>query len=383
MNSLRYSRLRSNPLFRLISFDQLGAPEQRRFGSLSEETDFYGLLAPPPVSSLPVKSISRDAALLFLTLREPACVPHLLTSLFGTNSEPHVRKLVLDGVFEIEHEGRFLSGASALQLLGGVAAEVTTRISKLSNDAIIYAAALEGLTVSETAARLYMFNRAPCTPALQRKFASNEQLISYLVGHTALARQLASRWVREVSQGSWLFWRTPEPMAPLDFKLYISPTVDALPDAFRLILETFTQIKCTCFKVGITAFGLVRPDKLVAYFARLDDLQQAAELFRASAAGISAQGVPFTAVIDPEGLVSWGMDPPRFDQPLGFREHQSWREWITERIAVYTFAAKNGAAQNKVEFVLERLSLDGIDTTTWTPNLAIWRSLGGIPEDVS
>ena len=51
--------------------------------------------------------------------REPACVPHLLTSLFGANAEDRLRQLVLDGIFEVEHAGGFVSGAAAFPFFGG------------------------------------------------------------------------------------------------------------------------------------------------------------------------------------------------------------------------------------------------------------------------
>src|ERR1700726_2825051 len=133
------ARLRSNPHFRLIPFDQLEEREQRAFQSLSAEPDFYGLLEPPSASVIPVKSMSRDAALLFLTLREPACVPHLLTSLFGPNVEDRLRQLVLDGVFEVEHAGGFVSGVAAFPFFGGRPDDVSTcRVVQLSLDAIAY-----------------------------------------------------------------------------------------------------------------------------------------------------------------------------------------------------------------------------------------------------
>lgn len=384
MIDFRQARLRSNPSFRLIPFDQLEERERRAFQSLSEEPDFYGLLAPPLASVLPVKSVSRDAALLFLSLREAACVPHLLTSLFGANAEDRLRQLVLDGIFEVEHAGGFVSGAAAFRFFGGRAEDVYTyRVAQLSSEAVAYAAALDGLSASEIAARLYMFNRAPCTPRLQRQFADGDRLLAYLLEGTAVAKQLSSRWIREISQDSWLVWRTEEPMPRHDFKLYVSPTLDSLPQAFRVAVDTFARVRCSQFKVGRTAFGLVRPDKLVAYFHNLDQLREAAELIRASAAGLAAQGVPFTAAIDPAGLVSWGMDPPRFDQVLAWQEHQSWRQWVAERIAVYTLAAKESDAEDIPGFALHRVSLDGIDTTTWSPDLAIWRGRAGTEAEVA
>jgi hypothetical protein len=377
-------RLRSNPRFRLLPFDQIDEREQRPLKPLAAEPDFYGLLAPPANSELPAKSVSRDAALLFLTLREPACVPQLLTNLFGAEVQGRVRELVLDGVFEVERAGKFVSGAAAFPELAGHGGELPgSRVAQLSTDAIAYAAALEDLPVGDLAARLYMYNRAPATPQLQLQFADDDRLIHFLTGDTAATRQLESHWVREISQGAWLMWQGPASVSGHTCKLYVSPALDSLPQAFQIAVDTFVHVRCSHFKVGRTAYGLLRPDKLVAYFTSLEQLKEAAELIRASAAGLSAQGVPFTGAIDAEGLVSWGMDPPRFEQVLPGQEHQSWRQWVAGRIAVYALAARESGAQNIPEFVLNRVSLDGIDTATWSPNLAIWRGRAGSEEEVA
>jgi hypothetical protein len=82
--------------------------------------------------------------------------------------------------------------------------------------------------------------------------------------------------------------------------------------------------------------------------------------------------VPFTGAIDSDGLTSWGMDPPKFEQVMAWQEHQSWRQWVTERLAVYTLAAKENGADNVVDFALHRIGLDGVNSDNWTPNLAIW-----------
>ena len=256
-------------------------------------------------------------------------------------------------------------------------------MAQLSTDAIAYAAALEDLPVSDLATRLYMYNRVPATPGLQRQFADDDRLIQYLTGDSAAARQLEFHWVREVSQEAWLMWQAPASDSGHTCKLYVSPALDSLPQTFQIAVDTFVQVRCSHFKVGRTAFGLLRPDKLVAYFASLEQLKEAAELIRASAAGLSAQGVPFTGAIDAEGLVSWGMDPPRFEQVLPGQEHQSWRQWVAGRIAVYTLAARESGAENIPAFVLHRVSLDGIDTATWSPNLAIWRGRAGTEEEVA
>jgi hypothetical protein len=375
MFDLSTTRLRSNPLLKLISFDAIEPRERNTFENLKEEVNFYGLLVPPASSALPVKSVSRDAALLFLTLREPASVPHLLMTLFGSECQNRVRELVLDGIFEVERGTGFVSGAAALDLWQTGSGKLAPRkTAQLSADALTYAAALDDMTVQEIALRLYLYNRAPASPALQRRFENDENLLSFLVDGTAAEEQLRASWVRETVHGAWLMWRRTDVSNESNFKLYISPVLCELPHAFQAAVDAFRRTRCAQFKIGRTAFGLLRADKFVAYFPSLEQLRETADLICSSIMGIQSQGVPFTAGIDPDGLLSWGMDPPPLDQVLPGQEHKSWRQWLSERLAIYTVAAKESTpGVDPSSFVLERVRLDGIDTSTWTPNLSMWR----------
>ncbi len=374
---LQVARLRANPRFRLIPYDEMNELDRGALQPLSEDAEFFGVLVPPSGSRLPVRSVSRDAALVFLTLRTAASVPHLVSTVFGTDANRQLRQLIIDGVLELESDGSFISGESAL-LSTGVSSEGGGYIGRLSRDAVSYGAALGPLPIVEIASRLYLFNRRPSTPALEAQFAASQDVIAYLTSGDRGDRRLRSRWHQEITEGTWVCWRSSDEAASLRFKLYVSPTLEALPDAFRLTLDALARVGCTNFKAGLTAFGLLRPDKIVAYFARLEDLQAAAELISVSSAGIPAHGVPFTGAIDNEGLVSWGMDPPLPDGPVGTGHAQSWREWVAERVAVYLALGRESEATDVPAFALRRLELDGIDVARWTPNLAIWRGAGGV-----
>jgi hypothetical protein len=383
MIDFRQVRLRSNPRFGLVPFDRLPAVERETFHGLSEDPDCFGILVPPEASSLPVKSVSRDAALLFLSLREPACLPHLLQNLLGADANERMRQLVLDGVFEVEQSGQFVSGAGALAVLGDRSdGGLSTRLRSLSVEAIAYAAALEQVPSYDLAARLYCFNTAPGRPDLHHRFCDDDRLLSFLLNDQAISRSLRSRWHRERVGDSWLRWHSGSSGGPARYKLYVSPALQHLPAIFEASIDAFAESQCSGFKVGRGAFGLLRPDKLVAYFSDLDSLQRASESIRGSAGHAVAQGVPFTAPIGSDGMLSWGMDPPRFEQVMQSQQIQSWRQWLSGRIAVYVLAAREAGADVH-SFVRNRVELDGVDPQTWTPNLAIWRGPVGTEQEAS
>jgi hypothetical protein len=373
MSGLCRVRLRSNPRWRLIAYDQLPACDRRTFEPLTRDPEFFGILSPLGGSALPVKSVSKEAALLFLTLAEPACLPHLLDILFGSSAERCLQQLVLDGIFEVELDGRFVSGPAALrERESSTLATSKHPLAQLSADAIAYGAGFDALSIPELAARLYLFNQAPSSPTLQRRFADDDRVIAFAASGSEALRRRLLRWQAQPANESWLSWRRDIDAPAHRYKLYISPDLDHLPGAFAIALEAFEQAQCQLFKLGRGAFGLLRSDKLVAYFENLDQLHQASEHILRAVKGASVQGVPFSAPIDADGLLSWAMDPPRFELVLAEQQFQSWRQWLTGRIALYTVAAKE-AIGDVAAFVRRRLELDGVDPVTWNPNLAIWR----------
>jgi hypothetical protein len=366
-------RLRANPRFQLIPYDRLPSSERSALRSLTRDRDFFGILAPPPDSGLPKKSVTQDAALLFLALAEPACLPSLITRLLGARASELLRQLVLDQVLEFEHAGEFISGPAALGPLGGTPdSRAGSRVARLSSEAIDYAQALDSLQVSQVASRLYRFNTTPGTPALQRRFASDERVHAFVCGGAEVQRRLQSTWGSAVIEDGWFVWSVSAARS-LEYKLYVSPVLGDLPKVFAFAIEALAQADCPRFKLGRSVHGLLRPDKLVAYFSQLEALHRAAALIADSAGQAAAQGVPFSAPIDPAGLLSWGMDPPRFERVLEEQAELSWRQWLSERVAVYAVAARASGGEAQA-FVRHRIALDGVDPFDWTPLLGIWRA---------
>jgi hypothetical protein len=96
---------------------------------------------------------------------------------------------------------------------------------------------------------------------------------------------------------------------------------------------------------------------------------------------VPAQGVPFTSEIAGDGLLSWGMDPPSSEWTALAKGAESWRLWLTHRLARALLSARGAAVADTGEtaeiepwrFALERVRLEGIDTDSWTPGGGLWR----------
>jgi hypothetical protein len=119
-------------------------------------------------------------------------------------------------------------------------------------------------------------------------------------------------------------------------------------------------------------YGVLRPDKLVAYFATLDAVERAAAALAPRLRGIDAHGVPFTTALTSDGLLSWGCDPPSLSAAPA---RESWRLWVTNRLADALMRAKvnphAGVAPER--FALARIALDGVDPDSWAPASVAWR----------
>jgi hypothetical protein len=109
----------------------------------------------------------------------------------------------------------------------------------------------------------------------------------------------------------------------------------------------------------------------VAYFDGFERLAAAGERLRARLDGVAAHGVPFSAEISQDGLLSWGADPPDHAQTPGMQGGESWRLWVCTRLAAALVSARGGS--EAAEYALERIRLEGVDPATWAPSQGIWR----------
>src|SRR5262249_34047529 len=104
-------RLRLSASFVLLGKDELAPGELASLGELADDPDVYGVLKHVG-RAVPAKSVSREAALLLFAIRSPRRIPRLLEAMFHDDVEP-IRRLIVDGIVEIEHGDVFLSGSAA------------------------------------------------------------------------------------------------------------------------------------------------------------------------------------------------------------------------------------------------------------------------------
>ncbi|MCU1325499.1 MAG: hypothetical protein JWN34_869 [Bryobacterales bacterium] len=370
---------RANPGYELKPFNQLPAAQREMFAALRNDPEFYGVLMPRDGFRLPLKSACQATARLLTELEEAGRLPDFALTESLEVANRGIAELVLDGVLQIFHHGDFIHGPAAFDAVCETSSHVAAPAgtAQLSRDAIIYAQSLPFTDAAALSARLYSYGRLPVTPAWRRQFP-DEDSIRRCLGVEAGGRnhaRLAAGWNSlppDPDNDGWLFWqsRIPSTGRRRDAcKLYLSPHPSHLAEAFDALLHALQSSRANAFKVGKNLSGVLRADKVIVYFSHCDELQEAAAAILERLAGCPAHGVPFTAQLGAP-LLSWGCDPQTANDAPPWLARQSWRLWITNRLAIALIAAKQQPQPWPTEpwqFAVDRLRLEGVDTDSWSP----------------
>ena len=363
----------------MVPFDQLSITEQRALEGLSRDPDCYGILRAREDARLSVKAVSRDAALLLLDLQTAGALPHYALELLGERCDSILGQMVLDGILEIEVGGRMQSGPAAYALTSERLRSQVGRgsLAELSHRALEYAERLALTDAAALSTRLYTYNRVPASLRWRRLLSDRGAVETHLgVRDGETARALANSWMRlqgQEPESAWMGWQSRYAATRRDgavhYKLYVSPACTELRTAFTAVAESVSRSAAFHWKVGSNVYGLLRPDKIVLYFWEFSDLQATAADLGERLAGCPPHGVPFTAEIAPDGLLSWGIDPPIEKNVVPWLGRESWRGRICDRLAVALVLLQTAPQPGVTasSFATERLRLEGIDTATWAP----------------
>lgn len=236
------------------------------------------------------------------------------------------------------------------------------RLAQLSFAAVRMAAAAAPAESSVAARWLYRFGTAPRTSAIERDFGADDEPMAVL-GLTigGRARRALGTDFEATSVAGWIsFSRAPAAAQIRSVcKLYVSPRPEALAEAIPVIATEMARFAVPSFKVGRGIEGLLRPDKIVAYFEDRSHMGDVSKALAQSLRNCPAQGVPFTAEAGGDGLLSTGVDP------LTRNGAVSWRSWITNELALALAAAQGASGADRVTAALEHMREVGVDPWSW------------------
>ncbi|MEO6720345.1 MAG: hypothetical protein ABIN67_08260 [Ferruginibacter sp.] len=382
LNFLSQLTFRSNPEYQLVESGNLNRPEQEALAGLLHDAEVFGIFKPsPPNNDASYKLAYKEVALLFYSLQQPGKLPLYMRNSFDDDINNTLAKLVMEGIMQISSGEHFVSGTKAQDILyerkSVVSNNIATGIAQQSASAIQYALHLNELDSRSLGIRLYCYNTAPLIPESSNAFSSTEEVENFLgVGkNDPFAWEILKHWDKHAptEKYKWIAWNRkkntkPHPTQHSIFKIYISPVLSSFPDVFVKSVRVLTRSKAFSFKTGTDRHGLLRPDKFVVYFYSFDDLIEASDMLKDALKDYEAQGVPFTAQLDDKGMISWGIDPAEKEVLENF-EGGSWRAGVTEKLGAAVVQAKaDGLTKDKaMEYILNKISLEGIDPFNWIP----------------
>lgn len=384
---IAHDTFRASRRYRLVAHDRVPRRLRSVVRALAEDPDFFGLLIPRAPAEQDAKAVCRDTATLFGALRRPAALPRSTVEHLGKRADKAIAKLVLDGILELQHGADFVSGAPAFQHLFPKATEYSLqgRTGELTLLALVSAQHFVGAGLQAVASYLYRYNTAPASPAWRSRLPTRRAVLDHLATPSLpwSSTSVHRTWtlVDEPSSGHWWVWkRSSLGIAEAEFrrgtlhKLFISPAPEMLRDTLHATVPILADSPAFAFKVGGDLPALLRPDKLVVYFRRYEDLVESVARLRTTLAGIPGQGVPFSASLTADGLLSWGIDPAEDMQTFGWNGGESWRAWVTNRLAGSLLVSSRcpDLPVAPWTFALAALELDGIEPTTFVPEEGVW-----------
>jgi hypothetical protein len=381
MNGLLFKCLssavvRANPNYRFRPFAELTEEEALFISKTSAADDFVGVLIGADSINLNIKAVSPHVATLFKKANAPQPVDSLITDLPECERDEIVVRLILEGILQISANGIFLDQGAAHSLVIECEQNIigNDHISRLSVNAIKHGQHLGLRNPEKLAARLYFYHRYPTTPGWLELWPHARGVLDYfaLTQSAPLGNELGRSFVistRALESTEWLSWHRrglpPKHSKQNKCKLYVSPSPASLRDAVMEVVALLPDSLATNFKMGASAYGLLRPDKLMIYFDNYNDMFDFAESLLPRIVGLSVQGVPFSASLDQSGILSWGIDPAEKEIGFGFHVDDSWRIWICNRLAAALTDAFDTVSSPWI-YALTKIWLAGIDTRTWT-----------------
>ena len=248
------------------------------------------------------KRRTRALAALFRAQQRPGPLPCLRRHQWRLRTAPSSRRShVWFSTGFSNHDGQFVSGVSAAALLIDCSDDhdPTDPLASLSLDALRYGEMVQIDAPTALSARIYFYNRIPITPRWAHRLSTRHAVLEFLGltkgGETRDCSRTTGRWRRLTTCEAG--WQPGKPRASTRprsqdapaHKLYVSPMPGQLRDAIEVVVRVLTEYGPTAFSVGADLQGILRPDKLVLYFADGRTLDAVAKRLVRSLDGISSR----------------------------------------------------------------------------------------------
>jgi hypothetical protein len=241
------------------------------------------------------------------------------------------------------------------------------RLEILSRHAISYAVELVGTGgAPDLWKQLYNFNSYP-DPTLADLSICDESGESFA---KPLLDKAGPEWVwTQRSDPHWIFFSRPGRDEAAHtarcknghFKIYVSPAAGAFRHAVEATLRT--SVDYATLKFARKHNGTLRSDKIVIFTNSMAHTRRVADAVLSAIGEVPAHGVPFTADLGGDGLLSWATDPVSSE----LRQFRSWRVWVCHMLVSCINAAPTGADPDvQVDAVLEALATQhGVVSGAW------------------
>ncbi|MEY4668637.1 MAG: hypothetical protein RL518_1336 [Pseudomonadota bacterium] len=333
-------RLRITDNYQYAPLNELKEGTRDALASVIQKTHAEGFLLPRDNSSFSIVPIHGPLR----SVIERATAGISWDEAISSAPAADLKALLTHSVLGLQLSNRVVSGPAAHVLLTSKEANVIP--DALTTDPISFAAL-------EHASRLPLTGPTPITFRLY-SYNSRPRFKSRLLQDVTdgVLRTVETDWkgvfkVREPSPDNpaWYLFDKVRPEGRQhsgghNAKIYVSPTIADVPRCLSRLVEILPSLDFETWKIGRSSYGIARPDKICVYFNSLELAHSAAQVLVRELGDIEAQGVPFTQWIDPFGLISIGMDPPRPASVSRLAIPNSWRLWVARKMASAISLAK-------------------------------------------
>lgn len=386
---------RLNPIFTITPVEKLSEGQKRKFRRVIEKKDIYGLLHAPPGAKATVKALNRKLADFLNRLRRPCKIADLFPEAGeedNSGKQQFIVQLVLDSVLEVKYEKSFISGVEAVNrvLLPSMKTQKPdvpgskNHVQALSGKAIDFTLNSALIQPRDMSSFMYNFNRLPLCRRWRQRLPDEASVTEFLGlkednSWRGMPERVKLRTVETDEEGNlkvfdqfWRYWYLgdkKEGRETSNYKVYVSPLPEDVPEVFRIVRDDFVHSGACAMKIGRNLTELLRSDKFIVYFSEYKAAFDFAVKLSGSTASYRYQGVPFSFQIDPDKpLVSLGVDPP-----LKFGERNSWRHYITNKLALAIQGVWRSETKEPLEHINTHMRMVGVDSINWRPVNNDWQ----------